>query len=177
MIFDRVFFLFIFLLFIPLAIYIPNPGGVGLALPFNLLVYAGTALLMGVCWRATPLRRMVITPTCRAIFVACSVLALPLIFTRPERQSAAVWRLDGLFTGAAFYFTWLLMRMSARQPHAMLYVILSAAAVQALIVLLPLFAPAIAQYWVTPACSHVFGIFQQPNASNIRQLGFRPYRG
>jgi O-antigen polymerase len=35
------------LLFIPLAIYIPNPGGIGLSLPFNLLVYGGAALLMG----------------------------------------------------------------------------------------------------------------------------------
>ncbi|ASM15421.1 MULTISPECIES: hypothetical protein [Serratia] len=108
MIFDRIFFLFVFLLFIPLAIYIPNPGGIGGALPFNLLIYGGAALLMGACWRATPLRRMVITPICRAIFVACSVLALPVIFTRPEWQSAAVWRLAGLFAGTAFYYACLL---------------------------------------------------------------------
>lgn len=163
MIFDRIFFLFIFLLFIPLAIYIPNPGGIGVALPFNLLIYGGAALLMGVCWRATPLRRMVITPTCRAIFVACSVLALPVIFTRPEWQSAAVWRLAGLFAGAAFYFTWLQVRMTARQRHAMLYLILSAAVVQALIVLLQLFAPAIAQLWIPSGSPRAFGIFQQPN--------------
>ncbi len=105
MLFDRIFFLFKFLLFIPLAIYIPNPGGIGLALPFNFLVYGGVALLMGVCWQATPLRRMVIPLTCRAIFVACSVLALPVIFIRPEWQSTAVWRLAGLFAGAALYFT------------------------------------------------------------------------
>jgi O-antigen polymerase len=76
LIFDRISFLFVFLRFIPLAIYIPNPGGMGVALPFNLLIYGGTALLTGVCWRATPLRRMVITPTCRAIIVACLLLAL-----------------------------------------------------------------------------------------------------
>ncbi|HEJ8022857.1 O-Antigen ligase [compost metagenome] len=163
MTFDNVFFLFIFLLFIPLAIYIPNPGGSGLSLPFNLLIYGGAALLLGVCWRATPLRRMVITPTCRAIFVACSVLALPVIFTRPEWQSAAVWRLAGLFAGAAFYFTWLQVRTTARQRHAVLYLILSAAVVQALIVLLQLFAPAIAQSWIPSGSSRAFGIFQQPN--------------
>ncbi|WP_273854864.1 O-antigen ligase family protein [Serratia liquefaciens] len=163
MIFDRIFFLFIFLLFIPLAIYIPNPGGIGVALPFNLLIYGGAALLLGVCWRATPLRRMVITPTCRAIFVACSVLALPVIFTRPEWQSTAVWRLAGLFAGAAFYVTWLQVRMTARQRHAVLYLILSAVMVQALIVLFQLFAPAMAQYWIPADGSRAFGIFQQPN--------------
>ncbi|WP_149543247.1 PglL family O-oligosaccharyltransferase [Serratia marcescens] len=163
MIFDRIFFLFIFLLFIPLAIYIPNPGGMGLALPFNLLVYGGAALLMGGCWRATPLCRIVITPTCCAIIAACLLLALPVIFTRPEWQSAAVWRLAGLFAGAAFYFTWLQVRMTARQRHVVLYLILSAAVVQALIVLLQLFAPAIAQSWIPSGSSRAFGMFQQPN--------------
>lgn len=163
MIFDRIFFLFIFLLFIPLAIYIPNPGGIGLVLPFNLLVYGGAALLMGVCWRSTPLRRVVITPTCRAIIAACVLLALPVIFTRPEWQAAAVWRLAGLFAGAAFYFTWLQVRMTARQRHAVLYLILSAAVGQALMVLLQLFAPAIAQFWIPSGSSRAFGIFQQPN--------------
>ncbi|WP_434462595.1 Wzy polymerase domain-containing protein [Serratia plymuthica] len=163
MIFDRIFFLFIFLLFIPLAIYLPNPGGAGLALPLNLLVYGGAALLMGVCWRATPLCRVVITPTCRAIIAACLLLALPVIFTRPEWQSTAIWRLAGLCAGAAFYFTWLQVRMTARQRHAVLYVILSAAAVQALIVLLQLFAPAIAQSWIPSGNPRAFGMFQQPN--------------
>ncbi|MBH3319509.1 O-antigen ligase C-terminal domain-containing protein [Serratia ureilytica] len=165
MIFDRIFFLFIFLLFIPLAIYIPNPGGIGLSLPFNLLVYGGAVLLMGVCWRATPLHRVVITPTCRAIFVACSVLALPVIFTRSEWQSAAVWRVTGLFAGAAFYFTWLQVRMTARQRHAVLYLILSAAVVQVLIVLLQLFAPQVAQFWVPANGGRAMGIFQQPNVT------------
>lgn len=163
MLFDRIFFLFIFLFFIPLLIYIPNPGGTGLALPFNLLVYGGAALLMGVCWRATPLCRIVMTPTCRAIIAAGLLLALPVIFTLPEWQSAAVWRLAGLFAGAAFYFTWLQVRMTARQRHAVLYLILSAAVVQTLIVLLQLFAPAIAQSWIPSGSSRAFGIFQQPN--------------
>ncbi|HEJ7990414.1 TPA: O-antigen ligase C-terminal domain-containing protein [Serratia liquefaciens] len=165
MIFDRIFFLFIFLLFIPLAIYIPNPGGIGLSLPFNLLAYGGTALFMGCCWRATPLCRVVITPTCRAVIAACLLLALPVIVTRPEWQDSAVWRLAGLFAGAAFYFTWLQVRMTVRQRHAVLYLILSAVVVQALIVLLQLFAPAVAQYWIPSGSPCAFGIFQQPNVA------------
>ncbi|VTR25969.1 Uncharacterised protein [Serratia fonticola] len=46
MLFDRILFLLVFLLYMPLVIYVPNPGGVGLALPFNLLIYGGAALLM-----------------------------------------------------------------------------------------------------------------------------------
>ncbi|MDX7569045.1 polymerase, partial [Serratia marcescens] len=77
-----------------------------------------------------------------------SVLALPVIFTRPEWQSAAVWRLVGLFSGVAFYFTWLQVRMTARQRHAVLYLILLAATVQAIVVVSQLFAPQYAQFWV-----------------------------
>ncbi|ALL36697.1 polymerase [Serratia marcescens] len=161
--FDRIFFLCVFLLFIPLAIYIPNPGGIGLALPFNLLFYGGAALLLCVCWWATPLCRVVITPTCRAIITAC--LLLPVIFTRPEWQSAALWRLAGLFAGAVFYFTWLQVCMTARQRHAVLYLILSAAVVQALIVVLQLFAPQLSEFWVPANGGRALGIFQQPNVT------------
>lgn len=160
---NRVFFFLCILCFIPLAIYIPNPGGFGLALPFNLLVYGGAALLMCVCWRETSLHRVVITPTCRAIIIACLLLALPVIFTLPEWQSATVWRLAGLFVGMAFYFIRLQVCMTARQRHAVLYLILSAVVVQASIVLLQMFAPAIAQYWIPFGSSRAFGIFQQPN--------------
>ncbi len=58
--------------------------------------------------------------------------------------------------------------MTARQRHAVLYVILSAAVVQALIVLVQLLAPAIAQFWIPSGRLRVFSIFQQPNASDIR---------
>lgn len=40
---------------------------------------------------------------------------------------------------------------------------LSAAVVQVLIVLLQLFAPAIAQSWILSGGARAFGIFQQPN--------------
>lgn len=35
---------YLFLIFISLVIYIPNPGGIGFSLPFNVLTYGGAAL-------------------------------------------------------------------------------------------------------------------------------------
>lgn len=163
MVFERIFYLLIFLMFIPAAIYIPNPGGIGLALPFNLLSGAAAALLAAVCWGTTPLRRVVITPTSRSLLVACLLLTLPILFTRPEWQSMAAWRLAGLLAGVAFYFTWLQVRMTVRQRHSVLYLILLAVVMQALMVLLQLFAPQIAQYWIPMGAKRAFGIFQQPN--------------
>lgn len=163
MLFDRILFLFVFLLYIPLVIYVSNPGGIGLALPFNLLIYGGAALLMILCWRAPLLRYAIITPTSRAILAACLLLALPMFFTRSEWQSGALWRIAGLFAGAGFYFTWLQVRMSVAQRHAVLYLLLFAVVLQALIVWLQLFAPQIAQDWIPSSSSRAFGIFQQPN--------------
>lgn len=170
---NYIFFLFVFLLFVPLTIYIPNPGGTGLALPFNLLFYGGAALLMVACWCATPMCRVVITPTCRAIITASLLLLMPIIFTRPEWQRAGLWRLAGLFAGGVFYFTWLQVRMTARQRHVVLYLILTAAVVQALVVLLQLFAPQLAQFWVPANGGRALGIFQQPNvAASFIATGF-----
>lgn len=163
MLFDRILFLFVFLLYIPLVIYVSNPGGIGLALPFNLLIYGGAALLMILCWRAPLLRYAITTPTSRAILAACLLLALPMFFTRSEWQSGALWRIAGLFAGAGFYFTWLQVRMSVAQRHAVLYLLLFAVVLQALIVWLQLFAPQIAQDWIPSSSSRAFGIFQQPN--------------
>lgn len=120
---------------------------------------------MGACWMATPLCRVVITPTYRTILIGSLLLLLPIIFTRTEWQSAGLWRLGGLFAGAVFYFTWLQVRMTARQRHAVLYLILSAAVVQALIVVLQLFAPQLAQIWVPANGGRALGIFQQPNVT------------
>lgn len=160
---NRVVFFCLSLLFIPSIIYLPNPGGVGLALPFNLLFSGAAALLIAVCWYHAPPRRTTITPTCRLILAACLLMALPALFTRAEWQSTALWRLAGLFAGAGFYFTWLQMHLTARQRHGVLYLILLAAAGQALIVMLQLFAPSVAQSWVPVSEHRALGIFQQPN--------------
>lgn len=165
MIFNRVSFLFVFLLFIPTVMYLPNPGGVGIALPFNLLFCGGAALIMAVWWGLAIEGHTVITPICRTLLAASLLLILPVGFTHPEWQSGALWRLAGLFTGVLFYFTWLQVRMTTRQRHAVLYVILIATAVQALIVLLQLFAPQLVQCWVPVNSGRAVGIFQQPNVT------------
>ncbi|MEL5380032.1 PglL family O-oligosaccharyltransferase [Serratia ureilytica] len=163
--FDRISFLLTLLLFIPLIIYISNPGGTGFTLPFNLLFAGGAALFIGASWRSAALCRVVITPTCRTILIASLLLAVPIIYTRAEWQNAGLWRLGGLFAGAVFYFTWLQVRTTARQRHAVLYLILAAAAVQAFVVLLQLFAPPLAEFWVPANGGRALGIFQQPNVT------------
>ncbi|EMH4071787.1 O-antigen ligase family protein [Serratia marcescens] len=163
MVFDRILFLFVFLLFIPSAVYIPDSNSSWVAPSFDLLFAVGGALLLAACWRSVPLRRVVVTPTVRGLAGACVLLALPVLFTRPEWQSATIWRLAALCAGVAFYFTWLQLRVTARQRHRVLYLVLFVALMQAVLVPLRLFAPNIAGAWWQPGVQRAFGIFQQPN--------------
>ena len=63
--------------------------------------------------------------------------------------------------GWLFYIACLQLRLTARQRNLLLFGLLFAVGVQALLAALQLFAPALA--WVSPNGSRVYGVFQQPN--------------
>lgn len=146
-----------------LPVYHPNMGGGGLALPQNILawgVMALTTLLVTftVCLGRT---RLSLTPTARLLLLGIAVLALPLLYTCPAWREDALWRCAGLLGGWLFYVACLQLRLTARQRNLLLYGLLFAVSVQALLAALQLFAPALA--WVAPNGGRVYGIFQQPN--------------
>jgi len=146
-----------------LPIYQPNMGGVGLALPQNIFAWGAMALLtlivsLALCAGRWP---VVTTPTARLLFIGIVVLALPLLYTRPEWREAALWRCAGLLGGWLFYLACLQLRPNSRQRSLLLYGLLCAVAIQALLAFLQLFAPTFA--WVAPDGGRVYGIFQQPN--------------
>ncbi|CAI1809998.1 O-antigen ligase C-terminal domain-containing protein [Serratia marcescens] len=146
-----------------LPIYYPNMGGDGLALPQNILAWAVMALTtlivtFTVCLGRT---RLSLTPTARLLLLGIAVLALPLLYTRSEWREDALWRCAGLLGGWLFYVACLQLRLTPRQRNLLLYGLLFAVGVQALLAALQLFAPALA--WVSPNGSRVYGVFQQPN--------------
>ena len=146
-----------------LPVYHPNMGGGGLALPQNILAWSVMALTtlivtFTVCLGRT---RLSLTPTARLLLLGIAVLALPLLYTRPEWREDALWRCAGLLGSWLFYVACLQLRLTARQRNLLLYGLLFAVGVQALLAALQLFAPALA--WVSPNGSRVYGVFQQPN--------------
>lgn len=144
-------------------LYIPNMGGMNLALPQNIISWSMMALLSLIIWLGVGFKKrsIIITLTAKLFFVAVVLLAFPLFYTRPEWRDAALWRWAGLFGGWVFYFSWLQTEISKRTHHWLFYAILLAVVVQALMALLQLFAPALA--WVPTSGQRVYGIFQQPN--------------
>ncbi|WP_308381329.1 PglL family O-oligosaccharyltransferase [Serratia marcescens] len=146
-----------------LPVYYPNMGGDGLALPQNILAWSIMALTMLIVTFTVCLgrARLSLTPTARLLLLGIAVLALPLLYTRPEWREDALWRCAGLLGGWLFYVACLQLRLTARQRNLLLYGLLFAVSVQALLAALQLFAPTLA--WVSPNGSRVYGVFQQPN--------------
>ncbi|MGK0687587.1 Wzy polymerase domain-containing protein [Serratia marcescens] len=146
-----------------LPVYYPNMGGEGLALPQNILAWSIMALTTLIVTFTVCLgrARLSLTPTARLLLLGIAVLALPLLYTRPEWREDALWRCAGLLGGWLFYVACLQLRLTARQRNLLLYGLLFAVSVQALLAALQLFAPTLA--WVSPNGSRVYGVFQQPN--------------
>ncbi|BEO30193.1 membrane protein [Serratia marcescens] len=146
-----------------LPFYHPNMGGSGLALPQNILAWGAMALTTLIMTFTVCLgrARLSLTPTARLLLLGIAVLTLPLLYTRPEWREDALWRCAGLFGGWLFYVACLQLRLTPRQRGLLLYGLLFAVGVQALLAALQLFAPTLA--WVAPNGSRVYGVFQQPN--------------
>lgn len=146
-----------------LPVYYPNMGGDGLALPQNILAWSVMALTTLIVTFTVCLGRirLSLTPTARLLLLGIAVLALPLLYTRPEWREDALWRCAGLLGGWLFYVACLQLRVTARQRELLLFGLLFAVGIQALLAALQLFAPALA--WVSPNGGRVYGVFQQPN--------------
>ncbi len=146
-----------------LPVYHPNMGGDGLALPQNILAWGVMALTTLIVTFTVCLCRihLSLTPTARLLLLGIAVLALPLLYTRPEWREDALWRCAGLLGGWLFYVACLQLRVTARQRELLLFGLLFAVGIQALLAALQLFAPALA--WVSPNGGRVYGVFQQPN--------------
>ncbi|MBO1810210.1 O-antigen ligase C-terminal domain-containing protein [Serratia ureilytica] len=146
-----------------LPVYHPNMGGDGLALPQNILAWGVMALTTLIVTFTVCLGRirLSLTPTARLLLLGIAVLALPLLYTRPEWREDALWRCAGLLGGWLFYVACLQLRVTARQRELLLFGLLFAVGIQALLAALQLFAPALA--WVSPNGGRVYGVFQQPN--------------
>ncbi|WP_434461840.1 Wzy polymerase domain-containing protein [Serratia plymuthica] len=145
-------------------LYLPNNGGMGFALPQNILSWGVMALLSLIIWLGVLLnkQRIIITPTAKLFFVALALLAIPLLYTKPEWLEAALWRWAGLFGGLIFYFSWLQTEISKRAHYWLLYTILLAVVVQTFMALLQLFGE-----WSCIPYPFIggrpYGVFQQVN--------------
>ncbi|CAI2526250.1 PglL family O-oligosaccharyltransferase [Serratia ficaria] len=145
-------------------LYLPNMGGMGFALPQNLISWGVMALLSLIIWLSVLFcqRRIIITPTVKLCVFALALLIIPLFYTQPEWRESALWRWCGLFGGLIFYFSWLQVHLSQRARYWLVGIIVLAVTIQASMALLQLFNLG---HWLPYPVfgGRPYGVFQQVN--------------
>ncbi|MFM4817394.1 Wzy polymerase domain-containing protein [Aeromonas veronii] len=145
--------------------FMHNPGGAGLYLPFNTWgwIFASLAIGLGL-WQVTLRQRLVFSPLQAGLWMGALLLLLPMFYPGFELKDYAIPRLLGLFAGLLFLFGLYQWRFDKAQRDHLLYLILIAIAMEALLGLVQF-------YLLTPGnwigydtkANRPYGIFQQPN--------------
>lgn len=145
--------------------FMHNPGGAGLYLPFNAWgwVFASLAIGLGL-WQVTLRQRLLFSSLQTGLWIGALLLLLPMLYPGFALKDYAIPRLLGLFAGLLFLFGFYQWRLTRPQRDSLLYLILIAIAIEALLGLVQF-------YLLTPGnwigydtkVNRPYGIFQQPN--------------
>lgn len=145
--------------------FMHNPGGAGLYLPFNAWgwVFASLAIGLGF-WQVTLRQRLLFSPLQAGLWIGALLLLLPMLYSGFAFKDYAIPRLLGLFAGLLFLFGLYQWRFDKAQRDRLLYLILVAIAMEAVLGLVQF-------YLLTPGnwigydtkANRPYGIFQQPN--------------
>lgn len=145
--------------------FMHNPGGAGLYLPFNAWgwVFASLAIGLGL-WHVTLGQRLLFSPLQAGLWIGALLLLLPMLYPWFALKDYAIPRLLGLFAGLLFLFGLYQWRFDKLQRDRLLYLILIAIAMEAVLGLVQF-------YLLTPGnwigydtkANRPYGIFQQPN--------------
>ncbi|MGL6350768.1 MAG: pilin glycosylation ligase domain-containing protein, partial [Aeromonas sp.] len=145
--------------------FMHNPGGAGLYLPFNAWgwVFASRVIGLGL-WQVTLRQRLLFSPLQAGLWIGALLLLLPMLYLGFALKDYAIPRLLGLFAGLLFLFGLYQWRFDKSQRDRLLYLILIAIAMEALLGLVQF-------YLLTPGnwigydtkANRPYGIFQQPN--------------
>lgn len=145
--------------------FMHNPGGAGLYLPFNAWgwVFASLAIGLGL-WQVTLRQRLVFSPLQAGLWIGALLLLLPMLYSGFAFKDYAIPRLLGLCAGLLFLFGLYQWRFDKVQRERLLYLILVAIAMEAVLGLVQF-------YLLTPGnwigydtkVNRPYGIFQQPN--------------
>ncbi|HEH9399352.1 TPA: O-antigen ligase C-terminal domain-containing protein [Aeromonas sobria] len=145
--------------------FMHNPGGAGLYLPFNAWGWFFASLAIGLgLWQVTLRQRLVCSPLQAGLWIGALLLLLPMLYPGFALKDYAIPRLLGLFAGLLFLFGLYQWRFNRLQRDRLLYLILIAIAMEAVLGLVQF-------YLLTPGnwigydtkANRPYGIFQQPN--------------
>ncbi|MFP2770042.1 PglL family O-oligosaccharyltransferase [Oceanisphaera sp. KMM 10153] len=145
--------------------FMHNPGGAGFYLPFNMVGWIFISLMTGLgLWQMTLNRSVSYSRFHLWCWLVLLLLLVPLLYPNRGFADHALPRLAGLAGGLLFYFSLLQCRLDETARYRLLYLLLAAISLEALLGL-------VQYYLLTPGnwigynteTNRPYGIFQQPN--------------
>ena len=145
--------------------YLPNMGGRGLYLQYNVIGWILISLIIGLgFWQIICEGKIELTYFFNYSFLGFTLLVLPLIYSNNELASWTYFRILGLLGGLLFYFSLLQFKLLKHERYIILYIILCGVFIESLLGILQyyFFQP---NNWMGYNVSKNFpyGIFQQRN--------------
>ncbi|WP_234262406.1 O-antigen ligase family protein [Klebsiella aerogenes] len=150
----------------------PNHGRTGIYLPYNLVAWGAALTLCALFWFFRPGKnRVILDHTTHWLGAGAILMSLPLLWSpSAETLHYAFPRMAGLWAGMIFWFTLRQCTFTATQKYALLYSLVIAGIVEAIIVLFELHAPLpwLPESWqliVSKYGRYGTGVFQQVNVT------------
>lgn len=146
-------------------LFMHNPGGAGLYLPFNAWGWIFASLVIGLgLWRVTLQQRLVFSSLQGWLWLGGLLLLLPMAYPGFELKDYAIPRLLGLFAGLLFLFCLYQWQLARASRDRLLYLLLGAVAIEALLGLVQYYL-LVPGNWIgyDTHANRPYGIFQQPN--------------
>ena len=164
MVFSRGLWFFLLFWLIGSLTFIKNSGGYGLNLPQNCFSWAMMGILiLSVSFSQIRKKKLWIITTAQRWFAAGIVmLALPLLYTRPEWLFNGGLYWAGAAVGLLFYFSCVQLKLSRNGVYTLIFLWLLACMVHALLILLQLTPAGGWIAWPVPN-NRPYGVFQQVN--------------
>lgn len=144
-----------------------NLGGSGLELPINDVAWIFISLLIGIgLWQITSAKQISFNIITKLFIIAIIIMIVPVVFAKSQLVGQSYPRLIGLFGGFLLFFALQQMRFNTRQVHQLLFFILAAVVIEAVL--------SLTQYYILPSnnimgyskiVNRPYGIFQQPNVT------------
>lgn len=157
--------LFTLLFWVASLYYQDNLGGEGLSLPFNAVIWVPVLLIIGAALLINLRTKLWVKPRFLGLIALFPLgVLLSGFLSGMERPGEWLVRLGVLIGGMLFWFALLQYRMKRRDLENLLYLLLAALLLHAMVGLIQIAPEPILKGWLPVASGAKFlGMFQQPN--------------
>ncbi len=144
--------------------FMPNPGGAGLSLSFNALVWSVLSFALAIgCYQLANNRQLRYSKLTIGLFISCLIMTVPVLYANAHIENA-IGRLLALWTGLLFFVVLQQFLFTNRQRQGLLWLIILAVLIETLLAYYQYFFAEPGNFLgYNTKVNRPYGIFQQPN--------------